>query len=435
MPSEMILEGLYKSKLQNSAQFQTVLASNDQDSKQRKAELITITDVCKTSYWSDDENSKLQGSERCCGTRTSHQESKGKEAYAENPSCKVWHPPVCQNYKSEKGCILGDKCHCRHVEAEGKAQQKVKERWCERISCIIEGVYTSGFCILRFLSDNVYFHVNKGDGDRSTPSNSPRHLAPNQNSWKKGSIARNNPKCAPQERCRCAPKFVERYHMRRLCTKKDAPAEQHGIWRKYLQAQEFGHAGTYFNKTRGARIRCRFRSISAHVEQKKLSSKEMDTVKRSRTHNVLMTANEEVRTHEEAQVFVHDLNLFVTVLPLGKLCENHGYSCELVSSQKPHLIKSGIRIQCNTENFVPVDQRWEEYFLQTDNFVPLVVRQFWKRFVFHIAITGLVEKRGGNSSWKQHATCFKFIFRLTIRAKWGHGSRKLVRSPKKLSQK
>ena len=37
---------------------------------------FTIGDSCKTSYWSDYENSKLQGSERCCGTRISHQESK-----------------------------------------------------------------------------------------------------------------------------------------------------------------------------------------------------------------------------------------------------------------------------------------------------------------------------------------------------------------------
>ena len=44
-----------------------------------------------------------------------------------NPSCKFWHLPVCQNYKSEKGCICGDKCHFRHVEAEEKPKQKSKK--------------------------------------------------------------------------------------------------------------------------------------------------------------------------------------------------------------------------------------------------------------------------------------------------------------------
>ena len=43
------------------------------------------------------------------------------------PSCKFWHPPVCLNYKSEKGCVHGDKCHFRHVEADGKPNKKSKK--------------------------------------------------------------------------------------------------------------------------------------------------------------------------------------------------------------------------------------------------------------------------------------------------------------------
>ena len=43
-----------------------------------------------------------------------------------------------------------------------------------------------------------------------------------------------------------------------------------------------------------------------------------------------------------------------TILSLGKLCDEHGYSYEWINGQKPHLIKNGIRIQCNTENFVPI---------------------------------------------------------------------------------
>ena len=36
------------------------------------------------------------------------------------------------------------------------------------------------------------------------------------------------------------------------------------------------------------------------------------------------------------------------VLSLGKLCDENGYSYEWINGQKPHLIKNGIRIQCNT---------------------------------------------------------------------------------------
>ena len=42
------------------------------------------------------------------------------------------------------------------------------------------------------------------------------------------------------------------------------------------------------------------------------------------------------------------------VLSLGKLCDENGYSFEWINGQKPHLIKDGIRIMCNTENFVPI---------------------------------------------------------------------------------
>ena len=48
-------------------------------------------------------------------------------------------------------------------------------------------------------------------------------------------------------------------------------------------------------------------------------------------------------------------NAVVTILPilsLGKLCDENGY--EWINGQKPHLIKNGIRIPCNTENFVPI---------------------------------------------------------------------------------
>ena len=42
------------------------------------------------------------------------------------------------------------------------------------------------------------------------------------------------------------------------------------------------------------------------------------------------------------------------VLSLGKLCDENGYSYEWINGQKPHFIKDGIRIICNTENFVTI---------------------------------------------------------------------------------
>ena len=50
---------------------------------------------------------------------------------------------------------------------------------------------------------------------------------------------------------------------------------------------------------------------SAHMLSKKdSSSAELETLRKSRNHTMVMTANGEVQPNEEAQVYVHDLELF-----------------------------------------------------------------------------------------------------------------------------
>ena len=88
------------------------------------------------------------------------------------------------------------------------------------------------------------------------------------------------------------------------------------------------------------------------MSKKELSSGEMDTVKRSRTPTVVLTANGEVHTQEEAQVFVHDL--FVTVQLLEETLEDHGYSYGWICGQKPRLTKDEKSNICKTNIFVPL---------------------------------------------------------------------------------
>ena len=103
---------------------------------------------------------------------------------------------------------------------------------------------------------------------------------------------------------------------------------------------------------------------SMHMISKKvLNSAELETVTTSRSPTTVISANGEVQTHQEATVYVKELDIFLTmkvledtpaVWSLGKLCDEHGYSFEWINGQKPHLIENGIRIPCNTENFVPI---------------------------------------------------------------------------------
>ena len=84
------------------------------------------------------------------------------------------------------------------------------------------------------------------------------------------------------------------------------------------------------------------------ISKKDLSDAEMDTLTKSCSPMTVITANGEVQTHEEATVYVKELDMFLTmklledttaVLSLGKLCVEHGYSYEWIKGQKPNLIK------------------------------------------------------------------------------------------------
>ena len=71
------------------------------------------------------------------------------------------------------------------------------------------------------------------------------------------------------------------------------------------------------------------------INKKDLNDAELDTLTKSCSHTTVITANGEVQTHEEATVYVKELDIFLTmkvledtpaVLSLGKLCDEDGYS-------------------------------------------------------------------------------------------------------------
>ena len=98
------------------------------------------------------------------------------------------------------------------------------------------------------------------------------------------------------------------------------------------------------------------------VSKRDLYSAELETMRISKNPTTVMTANGEVQTREEPTICVKELDLFVTVmlledtlavLFLGKLCEDHAKNYHWTTGQKPHLIRSGRKIDCNTANHVP----------------------------------------------------------------------------------
>ena len=186
MPSDMILEGMYKSRFQDSVQLQTVLALYDQETVRSKeancqqlktavklhivqimgtrndvVERGSVTksqkgnkayverkagecfqwkaqgqcskgDSCSFSHhtrlWKQRTRRKGRSSSLASHSKAKQTDGEGQKSsqgsgskqensldkceipcrfkFCKNPSCKFWHPPVCQNYKFEKDMYM-----------------------------------------------------------------------------------------------------------------------------------------------------------------------------------------------------------------------------------------------------------------------------------------------------------------------------------------
>ena len=86
------------------------------------------------------------------------------------------------------------------------------------------------------------------------------------------------------------------------------------------------------------------------ISKKDLSDAEMDTLTKSCSPTIVITSNGEVQTHEEAIVYVKELDIFLTmkvldntpaVLSFGKLCDENGYLYEWINGQNHISLKTG----------------------------------------------------------------------------------------------
>ena len=137
--------------------------------------------------------------------------------------------------------------------------------------------------------------------------------------------------------------------------KSDAPAKQRGSWPKISSKLKEKDKTAFFSPSEN---RCLPASTlipeerefvvdsgaSMHMISKKdLNDAEMDTLTKSCSPAIVIPANGELQTHEEAIVYVKELDIFLTmkvlegtpaVLSSGKLCDEHGYSYEWINGQK-----------------------------------------------------------------------------------------------------
>ena len=216
------------------------------------------------------------------------------------------------------------------------------------------------------------FYVNLENWEQNTPSHSPKALG-----TKLKILERTGPsrgiihKCAPHERSPRAPEFQETLHQER-CAREAAwdlaktftCSRMRTTLRFHVLGEVKGKSTPIASQRPEGREFEVDSGASRHtMSHRDLCAEEMDTIKRSRTPTAVLTANGEVQNHEEAQMFVYDLNQFVTVqlleatpavLSLCKLCKDNGYSYEWVSQRSR----------------ATIDPKQENYYLQNGQFRP-----------------------------------------------------------------
>ena len=328
-----------------------------------------------------------------------------------NSFCEKWHLPECLFYKTKSGCRFGEKCSYAHRQVDEQPTKWSKKNDDKSAVAIVKngdrqerGLVTDQ-CHDRSGKPDKRSDKKLGQKSSKRRSSDARQLGcvfpdmtPPKSILRKGTdmpkpiqrvkftkaVARHtqirdqNPSLGyicpgePHERSPNAPKFEDRSQEETEWQEQGAREAAWKLAKSVLKLKEHERA-TFFSpsETRcwpASTLKPEEREFvvdsgaSMHMISKKdLSDADMETVTKSCSPTIFITANGEVQTHEEATVYVKELDIFLTmkvlkntpaVLSLGKLCDENGYSYKWTNGQKPHLIKNGSRIQCDTENFV-----------------------------------------------------------------------------------
>ena len=293
-----------------------------------------------------------------------------------NSFCEKWHPPECLFHKTKSGCRFGEKCSFSHRQVDKQPSKRSKKNGdksavamlknTRQLGCVFQGMEPPKSSSILRKSSNILKPIRCVQFTKAVVRHANiRDQNPSLGMICPGDLHQRNPN---------DPKFEDRSQEETEWQERCAREAAWKLAKSLLKLKEKNKA-TFFSPSEN---RCLPASTlkpeerefvvdsgaSMHMISKKdLTSSEMDTLTTSISPTTVITANGEVQTHEEATGYVKELDIFLTmkvledtpaVLSLGKLCDEHGYSYEWINGQKPHLIKNGIRIQCNTENFVPI---------------------------------------------------------------------------------
>ena len=306
--------------------------------------------------------------------------------------CEFWHPPECHFYKTETGCKARDKCMFPHHKVDEQPNKKPKKGYYsnkrresdDKNAVAFVKIVSQLGCVSQ---DSDALVSQRGKQPRGNPmqslgtdskntihtvyptsSRSPRKQR--TIAWKNTSQNSSSAKFPRCKNLRTDPK-------KRLKDKSDAPAarREESCQKIFTSSKKKEQLHSFRLPMSGL---CRppeerdfvvDSGASVHMVSKKdLNSSELETTRTSRSPTtVMMTANGEVQTREEATVCVKQLDLFVTVmlpeetsavLSLGKLCETIGIHTTGPAAKNHISPQNGKRIDCNISKLCAIRSPW-----------------------------------------------------------------------------
>ena len=285
------------------------------------------------------------------------------------PFCEKWHPPECLFYKFENGCRVGEKCSYAHHHVDEQPSKRSKKNGAKSAVAMLKISQQLG-CVFQDMEPPKSSSILRKSSNIRKPFRCFRFTTAalhHANIWDKnpslGVICPGD----PHQRNPNAPKYEDRSQEETEWQERCAREAAWRLAKKYPEKLKEKHKTAFFSPSENwclptsSTLRPKGReffvdsgaSIDAHGQQKGFEFRWIGN----------FTANGEVQTNEEATVYVKELDIFLTmkvledtpaVSSLGSFAMNTDTHTCGSTVKKPHLLKNGIRSQCNTENFVPI---------------------------------------------------------------------------------
>ena len=281
-----------------------------------------------------------------------------------NSFCEKWHPPECLFYKTKSGCRFGEKCSYAHRQVDEQPTKRSKTNDDKSaVAMLKKNDWHENVWQLVINRDKNHERSERPDINRDTCHELKRGPVGcrSWNAWQLGyvfqdmkppkpilrkssdmqkpiqrvkftkAIARHskirdqNPPLGyicpgePNQRSPNAPKFEDRLARARF------PRSSVEAGQKCIKIKKEQERATFFRPSENRRLPASTLKpeerefvvdsrASMHIISKKdLSDAEMDTLTKSCSPTIDITANGEVQTHEEAIVYVKEVDIFLTL--------------------------------------------------------------------------------------------------------------------------